>query len=234
MNNIFAGFIAIFAVLFFSVDGNWTSYFQMHSVIIVIGGTAAVLVFSTPGDVLRSLGSHILGLMKQEDRTATYRDALLSLADSRQSPLPKSHKLVEYAQELWSQGIDPDLFIVLLSQKRKEIDARSADVVHAIKSLAKYPPTLGMTGTVIGMIKLFSTLDSNKSSVGSALSTAMTATFLGLVLANIFIAPIADRLHIRHVAHQRVLDNCYEILLLINQGEPSALIREELNERSAA
>jgi chemotaxis protein MotA len=146
---------------------------------------------------------------------------------------PKSnHHFISYAQELWNQGIDPELFIVLMSQKKAELESHTFDSVHALKNLAKYPPTLGMTGTVMGMISLFSSLDDNKNSVGTALSVAMTATFMGLILANILISPLADRLHVRHVNQQRMLENMYELLLLINQGEPSALIREELNERA--
>jgi chemotaxis protein MotA len=85
----------------------------------------------------------------------------------------------------------------------------------------------------MGMISLFSALDENRSNIGSALSIAMTATFFGLVLANVFISPLADRLHVRQVHMHRTLENMYELLLLINQGEPTALIKEELNERAA-
>jgi len=233
VNNIFIGFIAICGVLFFSIGDKYQSYFQIHSVIIVGGGTVAILIFSTPNAVLKSLWANLKAMLGPERTMISYRDHVLKLSESRNAKIPISHKLVEYAQELWSQGIDPDLFIVLLSQKRKELESKTIDAVQALKNLAKYPPTLGMTGTVMGMINLFSTLDSNKGNVGEALSTAMTATFFGLIIANILISPVADRLHVRQVGQSRLLDNLYELLLLINQGEPSTLIREELDERAA-
>lgn len=233
MNNLFFGFIAIFVVLIMSLEGKAQNYVQAHSVIIVIGGTIAILVFSVPGPVLKSLWRNLVELTKTDETVDLYRNDILKLTQAREDKLRATHKLISYAQDLWRQGVDQDLFIVLLSQKRRELEAKTSDAVQALKNLSKYPPTLGMTGTVMGMISLFATLDANKSTVGQALSTAMTATFLGLVLANLLISPLADRLHVKQVNQQRMLENMYELLLLINQGEPAALIKEELNERAA-
>jgi chemotaxis protein MotA len=233
MNNIVFGFFAIILVLIGSVEGSWKAYFQVHSLIIVFGGTAAILIFSTPGPVLKSLWQSLKKISNKEATIAEYIPVLNSLSQDRSKSAKSAHPLISYAQDLWAQGIDPDLFIVLLSQKRKELESKKMDAVHALKNLAKYPPTLGMTGTVMGMISLFSSLDNNKGNVGSALSIAMTATFFGLVLANVFIAPVADRLHVNHVNQQRVLQNIYEVLLLINQGEPSTLVKEEIHDRAA-
>ena len=233
MNNVIFGFFAILIVLVGSIEGSWKAYWQIHSLVIVFGGTAAILVFSTPGPVLKSLWQSLKEILKKETTIIEFTQVLNSLSQNRTQAHKSHHPLISYAQDLWSQGIDPDLFIVLLSQKRKELEAKKMDGVHALRNLAKYPPTLGMTGTVIGMISLFASLDNNKGNVGAALSIAMTATFFGLILANIFIAPIADRLHVNHVSQQRVLQNIYELLLLINQGEPSTLVKEEIHDRAA-
>ena len=232
MNNILIGFIMISATLFLSLSGESKSYFQMHSFFLVIGGTFSILIFSTPGGVLKSLYRNIINLFKREDSIAKFKDEILIISEKRNKSPKSKHLFIAYAQELWIQGIDPDLFVVLISQKKNEIESPLIDSVHALKNLAKYPPTLGMTGTVMGMINLFSSLDTKKDSIGISLSIAMTATFMGLILANILISPLADRLHIRQINQQRIIQNMYELLLLINQGEPSALIKEELNERA--
>lgn len=226
------GLIITAAILALSLEGKLSDYVQIHSFILVFGGTISILIFSTPVSVLKSLGRSLWDMVRGDDSVKDYQDQILKLAGNRFAEVPSEQPLITYAQELWAQGIDPDLFIVLLSQKRRELEAKANDGIHALKNLAKYPPTLGMTGTVMGMIALFSSLDANKGSIGTALSTAMTATFFGLILANGLISPMADRLHVRHVHHQRVLENLYELLLLINQGEPVFLIREELNERA--
>jgi chemotaxis protein MotA len=232
VNNLVVGIIAAFGVIFLSLEGDLKAYFQMHSIIIVVGGTAAILIFSTPGPVLKSLWHSILDLFKKDETLTQFKDEILKLNEDRTKKVTALHPLTDYAQELWQQGVDSDLFVVLVSQKKKEIASKKSDAVQSIKNLAKYPPTLGMMGTVMGMIDLFGSLDSNKGNVGQSLSIAMTATFFGLILANILIAPLADRLHVKQVHQHRTLDSIYELLLLINQGEPSSLIKEEVHERA--
>ena len=86
----------------------------------------------------------------------------------------------------------------------------------------------------MGMIALFSTLDSNKSNIGSSIALAMTATFFGLFLTNVLIAPLADRIQIRYINRKRMFANIYKILLLINQDEPDAIINNELHVEKVA
>ena len=132
------------------------------------------------------------------------------------------------------QGISQDLFVVLLSQKRKEIEQRSVDAIQCLKNLAKYPPALGMAGTVMGIVTLFQSLDGGKDKIGPALALAMTATFFGLAIANGIVMPLSDRLQIRHLSQTHYLTNVYQVLLLINQDESSHLIEEEVQYRATA
>mgnify|MGYP000347895316 CR=1 FL=1 len=125
------------------------------------------------------------------------------------------------------------LFIVLLSQKKNELVSEHSDSVQTMKNMAKYPPALGMAGTVMGMIALFSSLDSNQGNIGKDLALAMTATFFGLILANAVFSPLADRLQVNQVHNQRLYRSLYEILLLINQDEPGSLIMDEVDHRAA-
>lgn len=228
------GFFLTLGVILASLEGSAKDYVNTHSMILVIGGTLTIAIFSTPFGIMKSLWHTFVDAMKGDESVKDFKEDLLKLAEDRGRAVGgHTHPMIEYAYELWGQGIDPDLFIVLLSQKRRELEAKQNDAIHALKNLAKYPPVLGMTGTVMGMISLFSALDQNRDKIGSSLSAAMTATFFGLIVANGLLAPLADRLHVRHVRHVRVLENIYEVLLLINQGEPVILIREELNERAA-
>ncbi|MGZ5279538.1 MAG: MotA/TolQ/ExbB proton channel family protein, partial [Pseudobdellovibrionaceae bacterium] len=95
------------------------------------------------------------------------------------------------------------------------------------------PPALGMIGTVMGMVTLFSSLDQNKSQIGSHLSMAMTATFFGLIVSNLILSPLADRVHVHQVYQHRVYASIYEILLLINRNEPESIVMDEVTHRAA-
>lgn len=234
MIGLVVGFISIFAVLILSVGAdNFQFYLQPHSILIVMGGTAALLVLASPVLVLSSLGRSLARLAMAPTGFANFKGEIEQLGKTRSLSVKSKNPLINYAAELWDQGIDPDLFIVLLSQKKNELLSEQTDAVQSLKNLAKYPPALGMAGTVMGMIGLFSNLDSKSESIGADLAMAMTATFFGLILSNALISPLADRLQVQQVRDQRVYQAIYELLLLINGGEPQSLVEDEVNSRAA-
>lgn len=207
-------------------------FFNFHSSLIVFGGTFAVFFLSVPRSVSKSVFQVIWRLFKFEKGFKSQIDELNRLIRSKSVGESSDNELIRYASQLWTQGLDQELFVALLSQKKSELESGTADSLYALKNLAKYPPALGMIGTVMGMIALFSSLDTNRSEIGQHLSLAMTATFLGLILTNAFLSPIADRVQMYQIQHQRVLQKTYEVLLLINNNEPSSLIEEEVNLRA--
>jgi chemotaxis protein MotA len=234
MTSLYIGFISILAVVFFSIGKDSASnLIQGHSIVIVFAGTVAVLLFSTPNSVLKSLYKSILELFHKEKTIQSYEEELKAVNLAKGKKSNSTNELISYGSELWVKGVAAELFIVLLSQKKREIESKRIDAIHSLKNLSKYPPALGMVGTVLGMIALFTSLDSNRSEIGSHLSLSMTATFFGLILSNGLIAPLADRLQLKHVQEQRVLESIYEILLLVNSDEATALVNEEVSQRAA-
>ncbi len=209
-------------------------YLQWHSFLIVGGGTAAIFFLATPISIIKHTLKNFLGLFKSEEAFGKQKDALVALAKNKNAEVKSEYPLIQYANELWTQGVENDLFIVLLSQRKNEMLSEKIDSIQALKNLAKYPPALGMTGTVMGMVSLFMNLDSQKESIGGFLALAMTATFFGLILTNAALSPLADRMQIRHVTEQRLLQSIYEMLLLINQGEAETLIADEVKYRETA
>jgi len=223
--------IAVFAISM--GKENLPLYFNLHSIIMVGLGTVGILFFSNPMIVLKNLVKDIVGLFKNNYNFTDTQKELNQLAKNKTVPTQSSDEMIRYAQDLWTQGVNQDLFVVLISQKRKEIEQRSVDAIQSLKNLAKYPPALGMAGTVIGIVTLFQSLDSNKDKIGPAIAMALTATFFGLAIANVIVMPLSDRLQIQHIAHKNYLQNIYQILLLINQDEASSLIEDEVNQRAA-
>jgi flagellar motor component MotA len=222
------------AIVFISAMGTGSIpiYFNAHAALIVLGGTFSILLFSNPLTVLKHLSREIGGLFRVSPDFDRIRNDLIKLGANRSTVISSPEELVTYAQDLWSQGISQDLFVVLISQKRKEIEQRAVDATQCLKNLAKYPPSLGMAGTVMGIVSLFQNLDSAKDKVGLGLAMAMTATFFGLILSNGLIMPLSDRLQVRHLAYIRYLQNVYQIILLINQDESESLIADEVRLRA--
>lgn len=207
-------------------------YLNVHSMILVGGGTMAILLFTSPISALKNLVRETKNLFSKPSHFDHVKKDLLSISKSKFAAPRSNDELVRYAQDLWEQGITPDLFVVLISQKRKEIEQRSVDAIQCLKNLAKYPPALGMAGTVMGIVTLFQSLDGGKDKIGPALAVAMTATFFGLMIANAIVMPLSDRLQVRQISHGHYLQNIYQVLLLINQDESNHLIEEEVTARA--
>jgi chemotaxis protein MotA len=235
MFSLIIGSIILVGTLFYSLqnDGTATHFVTTHSLILVVIGSLGILFLSTPSAVLKVLAQLLVDLMRPEDRIGNYRNVLQELSKNPMANIKNKNALLSYANELWARGVERDLFLTLLSEKRREIDLRNMDAVQALKNLGKYPPALGMIGTVIGMLGLFANLDKNRDNIGKHLSLALTATFVGLVVSNIIASPLADRLQIHQAKAQQVNTHLYELLLLINNREPNTLIEEEINGRAA-
>jgi chemotaxis protein MotA len=206
----------------------------MHSLLIVVGGTVAILALSTPFSTLRQLMRALGELFKPELELEHHAKEFSELSELRRLDRPSAHPLINYSVELWDAGTSPEVFLVLLSQRREHLDAQRAEAVQSLRNLAKYPPALGMTGTVMGLVTLFANLSSeNKAALGPALGLAMTATFFGLLLANGLIMPLADRVHAQHQRWRQHTQSIYELLLLVNRKEPATLVQGEIKDRVA-
>lgn len=70
---------------------------------------------------------------------------------------------------------------------------RHAGVAAFWRAIADTAPAMGMIATVLGLISMFRQME-DASKIGAPMASALVATLLGLVVANLFAGPIADRL----------------------------------------
>lgn len=200
-----------------------------HSLVLVGLGTFGVLCFSTHTGALKGLLRALIMLRETEPKKSRITQALLDLGKNRTAPTSWRHPLIVHAQSLWDQGLDPETASCLMFERLEELNSQTELAVSTLRNLAKYPPALGMTGTVLGMISLFSSLTpESRDKIGPNLALAMTATFYGLLLANLVVMPLADRLVALHSSRVRLNKRVHQIVMLIHEGHPQSVIKEEL------
>ena len=234
MASLFIGLFIIALSLVYSLkNANSTTFLQVHALVIVGGGTLGILFLLSPTESLRSLYDSIAALFKPTPKISDLKNDLIMISQRKPLSTPSKSPLIHYISELYSQGVDANLFNELVIQKAGEIEARAVDSIQTLKNLAKYPPALGMVGTVVGMIGLFAEIESAKESIGSHLAVAMTATFYGLLLSNMILGPLADRMEISLSRSARIHQTILDIVLLISQKEPQSIIEDELNAKIA-
>ncbi len=96
-----------------------------------------------------------------------------------------------------------------------------------LNTMYRLAPALGLAGTMIGLIRMLSSL-SDPSQVVSGLATALITTFYGLILANLVVLPLSRKMleHIRHEA--LVLSLVLEGVMALKAGEHPMVIRRRL------
>ncbi len=95
--------------------------------------------------------------------------------------------------ELTVDGIDPVEIESVLYSEIESLRNRHSKASRFFMDMGGFSPTLGILGTVIGLIKVLSSLSDPKT-LGPAVAGAFVATLWGVSLANLAWIPIANKL----------------------------------------
>lgn len=85
-------------------------------------------------------------------------------------------------------------------------------------SMGGFSPTMGIIGTVLGLINMLARLD-EPSKMGHAIAAAFVATLYGVAFANLFYLPIATKLKTRTADEVMICEMILEGVLSIQSGE---------------
>jgi chemotaxis protein MotA len=198
--------IAAFALVAgIAATGVSARYFlQPTGALIVVGGTLGVMLITTPRPALLLALRRAIGLFSA-------------------SASPKRGELIEeivsYARVVRIQGmlaIEPNidgvshsflreaLLLALDATERSELQSalenkvrscerRSNAAARVLEVAGGFAPTLGVLGTVVGLIDVLRQF-SSLSAVASGVGAAFTSTIYGLALANLLLLPAAQRI----------------------------------------
>lgn len=209
------------------------------ALIIVFGGTFSATMIAYPWSVIRELVPSLRvmlfpGKHTDEDMEAMI-DHLTSLAqkarregiESLQSELPKiTDKFLIHGVQMLVDGLEHDVIKDNLSREIFYTRHNQQKVSSAFRTMATVAPIFGLLGTLMGIVDMLRNL-SNPSSMGAAMSNAVTATFYGIFSANVFI-PIATKLtdHTeREIINKEMIA---EGIMAIQQGDVPLIVRKKL------
>lgn len=124
----------------------------------------------------------------------------------------------------------PQLAIALQRQIAAERE-HLMNPVELLRAMAGYAPTLGMLGTLLGLLQmLFDVGSGDMASMGAAMGFAMITTVYGLVIANLLLKPLAAKVEQRNRRHltQSIAD--LQAVMLLYERQHPEYIREVLND----
>lgn len=129
--------------------------------------------------------------------------------------------------QLTVDGVDPEEMAEILEGEIAAIKERHKTGAKFFSDMGGFSPTLGIIGTVVGLIHVLGSLN-NVSAIGPAIGSAFTATLWGVMMANIFWLPIANKLkrtsEIEIHGKRMILDG----LLAVQAGNSPRMVQARL------
>ena len=95
------------------------------------------------------------------------------------------------------------------------------------QKLGGFSPTLGIIGTVLGLIHALGSME-NSSNMAGAIASAFIATLWGVSLANLVYLPISDKLKVKHQDEAVYLEIISEGVVSLAMGDNPRVIRMKL------
>ncbi len=97
-----------------------------------------------------------------------------------------------------------------------------------IRSMARYAPSFGLAGTIIGLMKIFPQL-ANPANIGGPMSLALLTTLYGVLASNLIFMPIANKLKDNTTDDEVMFRFILEGLQCIQEREYSVITEQRLS-----
>lgn len=217
--------------------GHLSSVFQFPALLIVVGGTIGAATITTSFATLRKVPQFLKIALKGKapDPMATIdrivqmaerarREGVLGLEqDIQKIDEPFFRKAMEYVID----GTEVTVLTGLLENEVANIEERHRTGIVLFNKMGGFSPTLGIIGTVLGLIHTLANTD-DASKMATSIASAFIATLWGVGLANLFYLPIADKLKYRHDEEMLIYGLIMEGAIAIQSGDNPRIIRNKL------
>jgi chemotaxis protein MotA len=208
--------------------GHLSGFINLPAFILVIGGTLGATVIGLPWHhalaipqvlkrafIGRSMDSlAVMELLADFIRRAR-RDGVLAL-DSDVQRVP--NEFLRTGLQLVIDGTAQELLRDILATEMKAMRARHSTGQNIFNSLGGFAPTLGIIGTLMGLINMLASLE-RPEDMGRSIASAFTATLYGVSVANLVFLPIANKLKANSEEELAAYQIAFEGILALQSGE---------------
>jgi len=231
--------LAIASLIFsFTLEGGkLTDLFSLTALLLIFGGTIGATMVSFSFAELSAVPKLVKKILagSHQDEIAVIEE-IVSMADTvrREGLLYLENKLPQMSDLFMRKGIqlivdgtDPQLVRNILETELYAIEERHRSGYQIFETAGGYAPTMGIIGTVMGLVKVLGSL-ANPETLGPSIAMAFIATLYGVGSANIFWLPVAEKL--KNISKKETMLRELEIegILSLQAGSNPMLIRERL------
>ena len=231
--------LGIGAVLlsFVMEGGHLASLIQVPAMILVIFGTLGAAIITTSFGQLANLPKLFKIILFEKKLDAQRLIELiygLSQKSRKNGLLSLERELTTINDSFLKKAIQLaiDGFETAKIREILEIEMAYMHERHKVGSaffqkLGGFSPTLGIIGTVLGLIHALGSME-NSSNMAGAIASAFIATLWGVSLANLVYLPISDKLKAKHQDEAVYLEIISEGVVSLAMGDNPRVIRMKL------
>ena len=200
------------------LTGSLSAFYNIPAILLVFLGTLAVTMISFRlNELARSLSECVELLAPRSAKSSHACENILHLARySKEYGILALEKInnslsgerfLKRTISLMIEGTNAQTLEKILTQEMHEISLSRRTSVDVLRRLAEVAPSMGLIGTLIGLIQLLGNLNS-PAEIGPAMAIALLTTFYGAVLAYMVFAPLAAKLEI-NIAEETAIHKTY-------------------------
>ncbi len=217
--------------------GQLAQLMSLPAFLIVFGGSFSAVLLQTPFSTFKRAMRiffwvfvppkyNVRRIMKQVISMSenTRKEGILSLEESKRKT---KDVFLKKGIDLLVDGNNTDdlrnsLIVELESEEKRDMDA-----CYVFESLGGYSPTIGILGTVMGLIQVMNDLD-DPTEIGSGIAVAFIATIYGVGFANLLFLPVSSKLKMLIMNRSRMREMIIEGFAAMCEGEHPKVIENRL------
>ncbi len=217
--------------------GSPASIILIPSMLLVFGGAfCAAMAGGVLKDALGAGASLKKAFLPKVTPPAELVDSIVKLAERarREGLLAREdamktveHPFLKRGLQLAIDGTDPEELHDILHAEvaaKKKADKAGAKI---FENMGGYAPTVGIIGTVMGLVHVLENLDKPET-LGHSIAAAFVATLWGVLSANLIFLPVAARLARLSGIEAEEMELAIEGVLAIQAGSNPRLVAQKL------
>ncbi|MDO6705282.1 MULTISPECIES: flagellar motor protein PomA [unclassified Photobacterium] len=193
-----------FVIMAMLLGGSLDIFFNIPSVLIVLGGTLFVVLMKfSLSQFFGAAKIATKAFMFKTDDPEDLIAKIVEMADAARKggflaleEMEVNNSFLRKGIDLLVDGHDADVVRSTLQKDIGLTNERHERGISIFSSLGDVAPAMGMIGTLVGLVAMLTNMDDPKS-IGPAMAVALLTTLYGSILANMVAIPIADKLSLR-------------------------------------
>jgi chemotaxis protein MotA len=231
------GFILITVVMILDGGSPAELFSAPQAILLTIGGAIIATIISYPMKSVKLIPKWFkAAFMTHKEEPFEVIELLTRMADKarREGLLALEEESKKIEDKFLRTGImmvvdgtDPAQVRGILEIEIYHMQERHGQGINFFSAAGGYGPTMGIIGTVMGLISVLQELD-NPGELGHSIAVAFLATLWGILSANLVWLPLAGKLRAKseeEVSYRRML---LEGILAIQAGENPRVVRDKL------